>query len=54
MAMDRPAPAPAFKRKIFYLPGYDPRGARYYHALLAEEAEGLRLSRRGWAGGNVA
>ncbi|NKI99350.1 hypothetical protein FHW92_001396 [Novosphingobium sp. SG707] len=57
MAMDRPAPAPAFKRKIFYLPGYDPRGARYYHALLAEEArkeEGLTLSRRGRAGCNVA
>ncbi len=30
---------PAFKRKIFYLSGFDPRGARYYHQLLAEQAE---------------
>jgi len=30
---------PAFKRKIFYLSGFDPRGARFYHQLLAEQAE---------------
>lgn len=56
MAKDRPAPAPAFKRKIFYLPGYDPRGSRHYHAILAEEAAkdgGLMLSRRGRVGGNA-
>lgn len=29
---------PAFKRKIFYLSGFDPRGARFYHQLLAEQA----------------
>lgn len=29
---------PAFKRKIFYLSGFDPRGARYYHQLFAEQA----------------
>lgn len=28
----------AFKRKIFYLSGFDPRGARFYHQLFAEEA----------------
>ncbi|NOW47916.1 hypothetical protein FHW96_004100 [Novosphingobium sp. SG751A] len=56
MAKDRPAPAPAFKRKIFYLPGYDPRGSRHYHAILAEEAAkdgALNLSRRRRAGANV-
>ena len=26
-----------FKRKIFYLGGFDPRGARFYHALLGEQ-----------------
>jgi hypothetical protein len=26
-----------FKRKIFYLGGYDPRGSRYYHDLLAQQ-----------------
>jgi len=31
---------PAFKRKIFYLSGFDPRGARFYHQLFAEQAEG--------------
>ena len=30
---------PAFKRKIFYLSGFDPRGARFYHQLYAEQAE---------------
>lgn len=30
---------PGFKRKIFYLSGFDPRGARYYHQLFAEQAE---------------
>jgi len=29
---------PAFKRKIFYLSGFDPRGARFYHQLYAEQA----------------
>ena len=29
---------PAFKRKIFYLSGFDPRGARFYQQLLAEQA----------------
>jgi hypothetical protein len=29
---------PAFKRKIFYLSGFDPRGARYYHQLYGEQA----------------
>ncbi len=29
----------AFKRKIFYLSGFDPRGARFYHQLHAEQAE---------------
>jgi hypothetical protein len=29
----------AFKRKIFYLSGFDPRGARFYHQLFAEQAE---------------
>lgn len=28
----------AFKRKIFYLSGFDPRGARFYHQLYAEQA----------------
>ena len=27
-----------FKRKIFYLSGFDPRGARFYHQLHAEQA----------------
>ncbi|MET0375320.1 MAG: hypothetical protein ABW128_13825 [Rhizorhabdus sp.] len=30
---------PAFKRKIFYLSGFDPRGARFYHQLFTEQAE---------------
>ncbi len=29
---------PAFKRKIFYLSGFDPRGARFYHQLHGEQA----------------
>ena len=28
----------SFKRKIFYLSGFDPRGARFYHQLYAEQA----------------
>lgn len=28
----------AFKRKIFYLSGFDPRGARFYHQLYKEQA----------------
>ena len=28
-----------FKRKIFYIGGFDPRGVRYYHALYREAAE---------------
>jgi len=27
-----------FRRKIFYLSGFDPRGARFYHQLFAEQA----------------
>lgn len=53
-----------FKRKVFYLGGFDPRGARYYHALLARQVaahngaggrpEGvLALSDRRRAGGNA-
>lgn len=30
--------APCFRRKVFYLSGYDPRGARFYHQLHAEQA----------------
>lgn len=34
-----------FKRKVFYLPGYDPRGARFYHQLYRSQAEAYgRLS----------
>ena len=54
---------PVFKRKVFYLGGFDPRGGRYYHALLAQqvaehaarggEPEGLLTlsarARAGWA-----
>lgn len=29
---------PAFKRKIFYLSGFDPRGARFYQQLYTEQA----------------
>ena len=29
----------AFKRKIFYVGGFDPRGVRHYHALYREAAE---------------
>ena len=39
----------AFKRKVFYLSGFDPRGARFYHELLAEQvslADHLRLGAR--------
>ena len=35
---------PAFKRKIFYLSGFDPRGARYYHQLFAEQAEAFNAT----------
>jgi hypothetical protein len=28
-----------FRRKIFYLSGYDPRGARFYHQLYSEQAK---------------
>lgn len=28
-----------FRRKIFYLSGYDPRGARFYHQLYKEQSE---------------
>jgi hypothetical protein len=28
----------SFKRKVFYLSGFDPRGARHYHALYTEQA----------------
>lgn len=53
MAMDNAPPPPPFKRKVFYLSGYDPRGARHYHAILAQEVDQevrrgrrLELSRR--------
>ena len=35
---------PAFKRKIFYLSGFDPRGARFYHQLYAEQAEAFNAT----------
>ena len=28
-----------FKRKVFYMGGFDPRGVRHYHALYREAAE---------------
>jgi hypothetical protein len=28
-----------FKRKVFYLGGFDPRGVRFYHQLYREQAE---------------
>lgn len=28
-----------FKRKLFYLGGFDPRGARFYHQMLADEID---------------
>lgn len=46
-----------FKRKLFYFGGFDPRGARHYHALLAQEvaeAGGMTLGLRRRQGGNVA
>lgn len=33
----RPLMMSSFKRKLVYLGGFDPRGARYYHQLLAEQ-----------------
>lgn len=60
MAMDNAPPPRPFKRKVFYLSGYDPRGARCYHGILAEEvakeaARGrhFELSRRAKCGANV-
>ena len=35
---------PGFKRKIFYLSGFDPRGARFYHQLYAEQAEAFNAT----------
>lgn len=32
-------PDQPFRRRIFYLSGYDPRGARFYHQLYQEQAE---------------
>jgi len=51
-----------FKRKVFYLPGFDPRGARHYHDLYATEAatyarlagETLHVSERGRGGPRIA
>ncbi len=46
-----------FKRKIFYLGGFDPRGGRFYHALLAEQvarAPALSLSEPRRAGKDMA
>ena len=49
-----------FRRKIFYLAGFDPRGGRFYHQMLAEEiakanAEGadLTISPRQREGSNI-
>lgn len=38
---------PGFKRKIFYLSGFDPRGPRFYHQLYEEQAAlyGVRAGR---------
>jgi hypothetical protein len=38
--LDRPLPAarPVRKRCVFYLSGFDPKGAAYYHALYRDEA----------------
>jgi hypothetical protein len=54
----------AFKRKVLYLGGFDPRGARFYHDLLAQQVathnaqcaapESLILSERRRLGGNSA
>lgn len=33
---------PIFKRKVLYLGGFDPRGARFYHWLAAEQVAGGR------------
>jgi hypothetical protein len=52
---------PGFKRKLFYFGGFDPRGARHYHALLAGEIAGdatrggaIRLGPRRPHGAGVA
>ena len=44
-----------FRRKIFYLAGFDPRGGRFYHQLLADEVQrtGLAISPRQRAGDNI-
>lgn len=54
--------AQIFKRKVFYLPGFDPRGARHYHDMYQTEAatyarladEVLQVSERGRAGPRIA
>lgn len=33
---------PMFKRKVLYLGGFDPRGARFYHQLAAEQVAALQ------------
>ena len=38
MTSGKPPASAQFRRKIFYLAGFDPRGARLYHAMLEEEA----------------
>ena len=45
-----------FARKVFYLAGFDPRGARFYHQLLAEQASaaGVTVSARRRVEGDVA
>lgn len=48
---------PGFKRKLFYFGGFDPRGARHYHAILAQEVArqaDLTLGARTKHGRNVA
>jgi len=35
-----------FKRKVFHLAGFDPRGARFYHQMYREQAEPNRSAAR--------
>ena len=50
-----------FKRRLFYFGGFDPRGARHYHALAAQQVAqeaardaGMTISPRRAHGGDVA
>lgn len=42
-----PADSAVSKRHVFYIPGFDPRGARHYHALYRENAV-LQSNVNGW------